>query len=77
MIIGTGKIYTIKQFVNEVFRIQKISKKNLVTNVKKFKRKLDIRGYKADITLTKKRINWVPKVSFKQIISKMINNELF
>ena len=77
LIIGTGKIYTIKQFVNEVFKIQKINKKNLVTNVKKFKRKLDIRGYKADITLTKKKINWEPKISFKQIVSKMVNNELF
>ena len=54
-----------------------LNKKNLVTGVKKFKRNLDIKGYRADIRLTKKKLNWKPKYSLKKIITKMINNELF
>ena len=77
LILGTGKTHSVREFVEEVFRLQKISKRNLTTNVKKFKRTLDIRGYKADIKLTKKKIKWHPKTTFKQIISKMVKDELY
>ena len=77
LILGTGKIHSLKEFVTEVFKLLKINKKNLEHNVKKFKRKLDIRGYKADISKTKKIINWKPKINFKKIIYKMVYDELF
>ena len=77
LILGTGKIHSIKEFVNEVFKLLNIKKKHLNINVKKFKKKLDIRGYKADISETKKKIKWQPKTNFKKIIYKMVNDELF
>ena len=55
-IIGSGKTHSLKDFVNEVFRYLKISKKNLKTNVSKYKRKIDLRGYKANIADTQKNI---------------------
>ncbi len=76
-IIGSGKTYSLKDFVNEVFRYLNISKKNLKTNVSKYKRKIDLRGYKANIADTQKILKWRPKLKFKTIIHKMINNELF
>ena len=77
LILGTGKTHSVREFVEEVFRLQKISKRNLTTNVKKFKRTLDIRSYKADIKLAKKKIKWYPKITFKQIVSKMVKGELY
>ena len=77
LIIGSGTVHSLKEFVVEVFKLQKINKNNLVSNVKQFKRKLDIQGYKADISLTKKKLNWKPKTSFKKIIYKMVNDELY
>ena len=76
-IIGSGKTYSLKDFVNEVFKYLDISKKNLKTNVSKYKRKVDLRGYKANIADTQKILKWKPKLKFKTIIHKMINNELF
>ena len=55
----------------------KLDKKNLITNVNILKRNTDIKGYKADIRITKKNLNWSPKIRFKTIISKMLNDELF
>jgi GDPmannose 4,6-dehydratase len=77
LILGSGKAHTIKEFVEEVFKLQNIDNKNLISNVKQFNRKLDIRGYKADIELTKKKLKWKPKISFKKIIYKMVNDELY
>ena len=76
-IIGSGKTYTLREFVNEVFRYLKLDKKNLKTNVSKYKRKIDLRGYKANIKDTQKILRWKPTLKFKNIIHKMINNELF
>lgn len=76
-IIGSGKTHSLKDFVNEVFRYLNISKRNLKTNVLKYKRKIDLRGYKANIKETQKILKWKPKLGFKTIVEKMINNELF
>ena len=76
-IIGSGKTYSLREFVSTVFKYLNISKKNLRTNVSKYKRKIDLRGYKANIVETQKVLKWKPSVKFDTIIYKMINNELF
>ena len=76
-IIGSGQTHSLKEFVDEVFNYLKISKKNLNVNVKKYKRKIDLRGYRANIKETKKILKWKPNLKFKNIIHKMIKNELF
>ena len=40
-------------------------------------RKQDIRTYKADPKLAKKILKWKAKTSFKQIIYKMVNEQLY
>ena len=77
LVLGTGKKHSIRDFVNEVFKLKNINIKRLKANQSNLKRKNDIISYKADIRLAKKNINWSPKVNFKQIVKKMLNNELF
>ncbi len=77
LVLGTGKKYSIRDFVNEVFKLKDISIKRLKANQNNLKRKTDIVSYKADIKLAKKTINWSAKVTFNQIVKKMLNNELF
>ncbi|MDB4846727.1 GDP-mannose 4,6-dehydratase [Pelagibacteraceae bacterium] len=76
-VIGSGKKYSIRDFVYEVFRLLKINKNRLRYNNKKFVRKTDIKSYTANTNLIKKKIKWTSKVSFKQIVFKMVYNELF
>ena len=77
LVIGTGKIYSLKEFLNEVFKLRKLNFNNVKVNVKKFKRRLDIKGYRANISETKKILKWKPKINFKQIVYKMVNDDLF
>ena len=76
-IIGTGKIHSIKDFLNEVLKLQKVSKKNVTINVGKHYRKYDLKKYCADTKFTQKHLKWKPKINFKKIIYKMVNDELF
>ena len=77
LIIGSGKKYSIRDFVNEVFKKMKIDKKNLITGTNKLIRKIDIHSYRANTALCKKKIKWETKITFKRIIHKMINDELY
>ena len=76
LIIGSGKKFSVRDFVNEVFKKMKIDKKNLITGTNKLIRKIDIQSYRANTTLSKKIIKWKTKITFKKIIHKMINDEL-
>ena len=76
LIIGTGKKHSIREFVNEVFKKMNIDKKKLITGTYKLMRKIDIQSYRANTTLCKKKIKWRAKTTFKNIIHKMINDEL-
>ena len=75
-VIGSGKKYSIRDFVYEVFRLLKINKNRLKYNTKKLQRKIDIKSYTANNNFIKKKLGWTPKVAFKQIVFKMVNNEL-
>ena len=77
LVIGSGKRYSLRSFVYEVFRLLKIPKNRLKTNTKKLMRKKDIRSYQADPKLAKKILNWKAKTTFKQIVKKMVYDELY
>ena len=77
LVIGSGKRHSLRSFVYEVFRLLNISRSSLKINIKKLMRKRDIRAYKADPKLAKKILKWKAKTSFKQIIYKMVNEQLY
>ena len=77
LVIGSGKRHSLKSFIYEVFRLLRISRIHLKVNTKKFIRKKDIKSYRSDPRLAKKILKWKAKTSFKQIVKKMIYDELF
>jgi len=77
LVIGSGKRHSLKSFIFEAFRLLKIPKNRLKANTKKLMRKRDIKAYKADPRLAKKILKWKAKTSFKQIIYKMVNEQLY
>ena len=77
LVIGSGKRHSLRSFVYEVFRLLNIPRSSLKINVKKLMRKRDITTYKADPKLAKKILKWKAKTSFKQIIYKMVNEQLY
>ena len=74
---GSGKKHSLKSFIYEAFRLLRIPRNHLKVNTKKFIRKKDIKSYRSDPRLAKKILKWKAKTSFKQIVKKMIYDELF
>ena len=77
LVIGSGKKYSIEEFLNLTLKSLNISKKKVLINKKELIRKIDIKEYKSDPKLAKKKIKWKNQLSLNQIVRKMINNEYF
>ena len=77
LVIGSGQRYSLKSFVYEVFKLLKIPKNCLKASTKKLMRKKDIKSYRSDPRLAKKVLKWKTKVTFEQIIYKMVNEQLY
>ena len=77
LVIGSGKKNSLREFVKQVFKLLKIPMSRLKYNKKKFKRVNDIKSYRADIRLARKILKWRPKINFKKIVYKLVNEELY
>ena len=77
LVIGSGKRHSLRSFIFETFRLLKIPRNRLKANTKKLIRKKDIKSYRSDPRLAKKILKWKARTTFKKIIYKMVNEELY
>ncbi len=77
LVIGSGNIYSIKTFLNLTFEKLKLNKKKIKANKKSFIRANEINSYRANPSLARKKIKWKNRLKLKEIVSKMINDELY
>ena len=76
-ISGQDGSYLSHFLINKGYDVYGTTRNRLKTNTKKFIRKKDIKSYRSDPRLAKKILKWKAKTSFKQIVKKMIYDELF
>jgi len=77
IVLGSGKMYSISDFLNIIIVKLKINKKNIILNDKNLLRKFELNSYRSDPRLAKKKLGWETNFSIKKIALKLINNELF
>ncbi len=77
LVIGSGKLYSIKKFLDLTFKNLKISKKKAVINQKKYLRKIENNEFRSNPSLAKRKIKFKNSFNLEKIVIKMINNELY
>lgn len=75
-VIGTGKTYTIRQFVTCVSEIAGYDLMQYVVIDDSFKRPSEVPLLQADPAKAKKQLGWSPKVDLKQLANIMYNSDL-
>ncbi len=76
-VIGSGNIYSIKNFLNLTFDKLKLDKKKIKANKKNFIRLNEINSYKSDPSLAQKKIKLKNTLKLSEIVNKMLNDELY
>ena len=75
-VIGTGKMHSVKDFLNIAFKYVGLDYKKYIKFDKKFMRPKDKAVLQADFSKAKKKLNWQPKTNFKQLVHKMVDFDI-
>ena len=75
-ILGTGKLYSVKDFLKIAFNRVNLNYKNYLIIDKKFFRKENKINLVANNNKAKKLLNYKPSKSFKEIINEMVDHEM-
>ena len=91
-VLGTGELHTVREFVEEAFKIVNIDiywkgmgvnevgisqdDEVLIKVNKKYFRPLESDNYLADYSKAEKKLGWKPKTNFKQLVKIMVEHDL-
>lgn len=75
-VVGTGESHSIQEFLDLAFNIAGLSMEKYLRQDKKFMRPAEVDTLRADSTRAKERLGWKPKVSFEQLVEKMVTHDI-
>jgi GDPmannose 4,6-dehydratase len=75
-VIATGETHSVREFVEIVFRKLGLDYKRHVSIDPKYFRPTEVDILLGDATKAKKKLGWVPKVTFEQLIDMMIEADM-
>ena len=75
-VIGTGKQYSVEDFARLAFSMVGLNYKRYVKIDKNLIRPSEVDTLKADFSKAKRILKWKPKISFKELVSEMVESDL-
>ena len=75
-VIATGKTYTVKEFLEKVFKKLDLNYEEFVISSKKYFRPNEVDYLLGDPTKANKELGWKPKHTIDDLIDKMIDSDL-
>ena len=76
LVIGTGEIHSVKDFVKEAFSYTGLDWEKYVKIDPRYLRPTDVRELIADSSKAKKNFAWQPKIKFKELVRIMIDADM-
>ena len=75
-VIATNKTYSVKDFLEETFKLVGLDWKKYVKIDDRYKRPFELDYLKGDYSKAKKLLKWEPKTDFKKLVRKMLEYDL-
>ncbi|NBR15675.1 MAG: GDP-mannose 4,6-dehydratase, partial [Crocinitomicaceae bacterium] len=90
-VIATGKHYSVRDFINEASKnldikiiwsgkgleeVGSYNGKNIIKIDPRYFRPTEVETLLGDASKAKKKLNWSPKISFKQLVKEMVDEDL-
>jgi len=75
-VVGTGKSYSVKEFVELAFEYVGLNYKKYVAIDKKYLRPTEVDNLIADVKKAKKELKWSPKIRFKDLVKIMVDADM-
>lgn len=75
-VVATGETWSVRQFLDEAFEYAQLDWKKHVEIDPRYFRPAEVDLLVGDATKAKQKLNWKPKVSFKQLVRMMVDADL-
>ncbi|MHA1301183.1 MAG: GDP-mannose 4,6-dehydratase [Candidatus Helarchaeota archaeon] len=75
-VIGTGEAHSVKEFLEEAFNYVSLDLKEHVEIDPRYFRPTEVGDLRADSSKAKKELNWLPKISFKELVRIMVDYDI-
>ena len=75
-VIGTGEAHSVDEFVDEAFRYVNIDRHEHVVIEPKYFRPTEVPELRADAGKAQKRLDWIPKITFNDLVKIMVDADL-
>ncbi|MBN23395.1 MAG: GDP-mannose 4,6-dehydratase [Bdellovibrionaceae bacterium] len=75
-VIATGETHTVREFVDEAFRLVGKNYQDYVKIDERYFRPTEVDLLVGDATKAKKELGWAPKVKFKELVRIMLESDL-
>jgi GDPmannose 4,6-dehydratase len=75
-VIGTGEAHSVEEFLNEAFHYVGLDPQKYVVIEPSYFRPTEVQELRADTRKARKELNWVPKITFKDLVKIMVDADL-
>jgi GDPmannose 4,6-dehydratase len=75
-VIATGESHSVKDFAKKAFETVSLNWEDYVVTDKKYERPNEVNYLLGDASKAKKELSWSPKVSFDELVKKMVDYDL-
>jgi GDPmannose 4,6-dehydratase len=75
-VIGTGEKHSVEEFLTIAFNHVGLNFKDYLKIDKRFFRPAEVDTLLADISNSKKKLGWMPKISFEELVKEMVESDL-
>ncbi len=75
-VIGTGEAHSVEEFVDEAFKYANLDRHKHVVIESAYFRPTEVPELRADISKAGKKLSWVPKITFKDLVKIMVDADL-
>jgi GDPmannose 4,6-dehydratase len=75
-VLATGETHTVREFVQEAFNYVGLNSEKYLLTSEKYFRPNEVNFLLGDSSKARKHLEWSPKVSFKELVEKMVDEDI-
>ena len=75
-VLATGETHTVREFVQEAFNYVGLNSEKYLLTSEKYFRPNEVNFLLGDSSKARKHLGWSPKVSFKELVEKMVDEDI-
>ena len=75
-VVATGETHSVEEFVKEAFSHIELNHKDYIETSEKYLRPNEVEYLLGDPKKAEKKLNWKPKVTFKELVKMMVDHDI-